>query len=73
MTTQKLTLAEWAKKRFASPPAERTLRLWVKAQRIIPAPIKIGRTYYVEQGARHVAEIAASPRGSLVDRLRSQA
>ncbi|MFM9921901.1 excisionase [Variovorax sp. H27-G14] len=53
---------------FFPPSAERTLRLWVREGRIIPPPLKIGRTYYIDQDPQHVAEIAASER--LVNRLR---
>ncbi|WP_341887063.1 excisionase [Variovorax sp. YR752] len=64
----KISLAKWAVQQFDPPPADRTLRLWVKAGRIIPAPIKIGKTWYVEPGARHIAEVMAGDR--LVNRLR---
>lgn len=65
----KITLTAWAAKQFDPPPAERTLRLWVSEGRIVPAPLKIGRTYYVEPTARHIAEIAQS--GGLLSRLRA--
>lgn len=59
MSAQKLSLSEWASRRFNPPPAERTLRLWVAQKRILPAPVKIGRAYYVEPGAKHIAEAMA--------------
>ncbi len=64
----KITLTAWAAKQFDPPPAERTLRLWVREGRIVPAPLKIGRAYYVEPTARHIAEVLADDR--LVNRLR---
>ncbi|QNK69473.1 excisionase [Variovorax sp. PAMC26660] len=64
----KITLAAWAAQQFDPPPAERTLRLWVREGRIVPAPLKIGRAYYVEPSARHIAEVMADSR--LVSRLR---
>lgn len=64
----KITLTVWAAKQFDPPPAERTLRLWVREGRIVPAPLKIGRAYYVEPSARHIAEVAQS--GSLLSRLK---
>lgn len=65
----KITLMAWAAKQFDPPPAERTIRLWVREGRIVPAPLKIGRTYYVEPTARHIAEISQS--GGLLSRLRA--
>ena len=66
--SRKITLTAWAAQQFDPPPAERTLRLWVREGRIIPAPLKIGRAYYVEPTARHIAEVLADNR--LVNRLR---
>lgn len=65
----KITLTAWAAQEFDPPPAERTLRLWVKEGRIVPAPIKVGRMYYCQPDAKHIAE--ASRRPSLVQRLQS--
>lgn len=64
----KISLTKWAVQQFDPPPADRTLRLWVKAGRIIPSPIKIGKTWYVEPTAQHIAEVMAGDR--LVNRLR---
>jgi predicted site-specific integrase-resolvase len=66
---RKITLTAWAAQEFDPPPAERTLRLWVKEGRIIPAPIKVGRTYYVQPDAKHQAEAQRGLR--LADRLRT--
>ena len=54
--SRKITLTAWAAQEFDPPPAERTLRLWVREARIVPAPIKVGRTYYVQPDAKHIAE-----------------
>jgi len=64
----KITLDAWAALRFNPPPARNTLRLWVRQGRIVPAPVKIGRAYFVEQDALHIAEVADSHR--LVNRLK---
>lgn len=64
---RKITLTAWAAQEFDPPPAERTLRLWVKEGRILPAPIKVGRTYYVVPDAKHIAEASAPRR--LIHRL----
>ncbi|MPW23684.1 hypothetical protein GCT13_45050 [Paraburkholderia sp. CNPSo 3157] len=47
----KIRLDEWLKREFDPPPAIRTARLWMNAGKIYPAPVKIGRSYYVEDGA----------------------
>ncbi|ACC76357.1 excisionase [Paraburkholderia caribensis] len=48
----KIRLDEWLKVReFDRPPAIRTACLWVNACKIFPAPVKIGRSYYVQDGA----------------------
>ncbi|MHC8396111.1 excisionase [Pseudomonas sp. LB3P93] len=47
----KLTLAEWASDHFRTPPSPNTLRKWAREGRITPAPIKHGRSYYVEPNA----------------------
>lgn len=64
--SKKVTLSAWAADQYDPPPADRTLRLWVKEGRIVPAPVKIGRTYYVSPNAKHIAEVM---RESLVGRL----
>lgn len=47
----KKRLDEWLKSQFDPPPAIRTARLWIKAGKIYPPPVKVGRAYYVEQDA----------------------
>jgi hypothetical protein len=47
----KIRLDEWLKREFDPPPAIRTARLWINAGKIYPPPVKVGRSYYVEQGA----------------------
>jgi len=66
---RKITLTAWAEQEFDPPPAERTLRLWVREGRIHPPPIKVGRSYYVDPEAKHEAEVKVAPR--LIHRLRS--
>lgn len=47
----KISLEKWAERNFDPPPAIRTARLWIKAGKIYPPPVKVGRAYYVEQNA----------------------
>jgi hypothetical protein len=65
----KITLTAWAARHFEQPPVENTLRIWARQGRIVPTPIKIGRTYYVEPSAQHITEVVQS--GSLLSRLRA--
>jgi hypothetical protein len=66
---RKITLTAWASRNFEQPPVENTLRIWAREGRIVPTPIKIGRTYYVDPGAQHITEAAQS--GTLLSRLRA--
>ncbi|WP_329604088.1 excisionase [Variovorax paradoxus] len=65
---RKITLPAWAAQQFDPAPTENTLRAWARSGRIVPAPLKIGRTYWVEPTAKHIAEVMADNR--LVSRLR---
>ena len=47
----KIRLDVWLERNFDPPPAIRTARLWINAGKIYPAPVKLGRAYYVEQNA----------------------
>lgn len=53
----KVTLTTWAARHFEQPPVENTLRIWARQGRIVPTPVKIGRTYYVEPTAQHITEV----------------
>lgn len=69
MSARRISLTLWAERQFDPPPAERTLRRWAKAGQIVPAPLKIGKTWYVEPTARHIEEVTAAP--TLLSRLRA--
>ncbi|KWZ43781.1 excisionase [Burkholderia savannae] len=47
----KIRLNLWLEREFLPPPAMRTARRWIKDGKIIPAPVKVGNAYYVEEGA----------------------
>lgn len=49
-----LTLEEWAKRRYESPPSSKTLRRWVRDAKIVPVPKKEGRSYVVSEDAEFV-------------------
>ncbi|ETF08375.1 excisionase [Pseudomonas moraviensis] len=68
----KVTLDEWAAAEFKTPPSPNTLRKWAREGRIAPAPVKHGRSYYVESNA-HYQEPDLQPvrivGGSLISRI----
>ena len=68
----KMTLEEWAADQFQTPPSQNTLRKWAREGRIAQAPIKHGRSYYVEAEA-HYSEPEKLPArtvgGSLISRI----
>jgi hypothetical protein len=61
-------LTEWAEAYFSLPPSLWTLRRMAREGLIYPAPVKVGKSYYVTPDAV-LAEL--SPRPTLVDRLRA--
>lgn len=69
MTTQYITLQEWAARKFSKPPHVNTLRRWADDGTIVPKPVKMGREFYVLPTARHINEPV--PGKSLADRVRN--
>lgn len=71
MAAQKITLEAWAKARFNPPPGVRTLQRWAREGQLHPAPVKLGRSYYIAPTAVHTSEMLAGDGGgqSLVERL----
>ncbi|NMY07623.1 excisionase [Pseudomonas veronii] len=68
----KVTLDEWAAAEFKTPPSPNTLRKWAREGRIAPAPVKHGRSYYVESDAHYQEPIKPAHRttgGSLISRI----
>ena len=52
-----ISLAKWAAERFTPTPHPNTLRAWARDGKVVPAPVKIGRAYYVRPDARHIDEV----------------
>lgn len=50
----KITLSEWARRRYDPPPPVFTLRRWARDGEIQPPPEKVGKTYYVVEHAERV-------------------
>lgn len=68
----KVTLDEWAAAEFKTPPSLNTLRKWAREGRISPAPVKHGRSYYVDSTAIYQDPAKPSDRiagGSLLSRI----
>jgi hypothetical protein len=63
---QYILLTEWAKGRIVPEPSLWTLRAMARTGKIEPAPVKIGKAYYVDPAARVVDP---HRRLSLLDRL----
>ncbi|WP_459703207.1 excisionase [Stutzerimonas marianensis] len=67
-----LTLEEWARQTYETPPTLNTLRRWAREGLIQPPPEKHGRSYYVYPAARYI-EPGVSLRSdrylSLVERI----
>lgn len=56
MSVKHIPLQDWAKRKFAPPPAIRTLRAWAKDGRIQPRPELVGREYRVREDAVYVPQ-----------------
>jgi hypothetical protein len=72
--SQKVTLEKWGEDSFAPPPSLSTLRKWAREGRISPAPVKHGRSYYVDPDAHYTEPEktqALPPGSSLLSRIAS--
>lgn len=58
----KIMLKEWAASNFRPAPCKNTLSAWVKTGKIAPAPVFIGRAYFVEENARYIADKLEAPK-----------
>lgn len=68
--SKRITLMAWAAAAFDPAPSLWTLRKMVREGRIDPLPLKVGKSYYVQEDARPVDP---SRRPSLVEKLRKAA
>ena len=55
----RILLSDWAAQHFTPPPSMWTLRRLVRQGDIYPAPIKLGKAYYVEPNARLMTDAPA--------------
>ncbi len=63
----KVKLSDWAAAHYSPPPSMWTLRQWVRAGQIYPAPEKVGSAYYVDDTARR----QLTPRPTVAQRMRA--
>lgn len=68
MAPKKLTLKEW-NSRLPRPRSEETVRRWVRAGKIYPAPVLDGREYLFDENAVRIDP--QNPQVSLLSRIRS--
>ena len=55
MSEKLIPLATWAANRYGEyAPSIYTLRRWVREAKILPAPKKHGRTYFVKESAQYL-------------------
>jgi len=66
----KIPLTTWAQRHYDPAPSVWVLRKWAREGQIHPAPERVGREWFVEEAAKRLAT-GATPRPSLVDRLRA--
>ncbi|MFM2058433.1 MAG: hypothetical protein RLY71_2818 [Pseudomonadota bacterium] len=64
----KITLSEWASRRYSPPPSAWTLRRWAREGDIHPAPERVGKAYYVDEHARRLSA-GSSGAPTLVQRI----
>lgn len=68
----KLTLSDWNKNYFARPRSRRMLSRYIKAGKIFPTPVKVGREYEVEESAILLTNEIVSNTGTLMRRINEQ-
>ena len=59
-TGKMISLKKWAE-RLDPSPHPNTLLNWRREGKIIPCPIKLGRSYYVSEHAIHIQEYLNGP------------
>ena len=64
----RILLSDWAGLHFAPAPSMWTLRRLVREGSIYPAPVKVGKCYYVEPAARLMTD---APSIGVVQQMRA--
>lgn len=58
----KILLSQWAKENFKPAPSTRQLRELTKTGQIKPAPVKVGRSWYVDENAKLEPVVTDTPK-----------
>lgn len=58
----KIRLTEWAARNFSPAPCRNTIGNWIRQGRIAPAPVFIGRAYWVDADAKYIADRTEAPK-----------
>ena len=58
----KIKLKDWAARNFYPAPCRNTIGAWVREGRIAPSPVFIGRSYWVEDNAKYIADCMEAPK-----------
>ena len=65
-----ITLKAWASLNFDPVPSMNTVRKWARDGRLVPTPIKHGRSYYIVPDAQYApVDKFPVPRGNLLERV----
>lgn len=68
----KVTLEEWARRRYDPPPPIHTLRKWAASGELGATVERVGKHIYVDENAERLSVLVPAG-GSLVERLRREA
>lgn len=63
--SKKIKLRDWAERNFSPRPSDWVLNQMCRRGEIYPAPIKIGRDWWVHESARHIADSTPANGGLL--------
>jgi hypothetical protein len=73
MTEPLITLDAWIAAHYAegSRPSVKTVRTWAAAGKLVPAPEKQGRSYYIARNARYIDPRAPTRRPTILELIRA--
>ncbi|VAW71843.1 hypothetical protein MNBD_GAMMA12-1783 [hydrothermal vent metagenome] len=64
-----VTLQTWAKRNYEMPPKLPTLRRWAKQGLILPLPVKVGRTWMVDNKAQYSAQMKLAYNDAILEEI----
>lgn len=57
----KITLTEWAARRYSKPPSQWVLAKWRREGQIHPRPERVGREWFVPETAERITKDTVGP------------